>query len=87
LAERIQNDPFQAEQHHTKKARLEEKCGQHFIGHQRSDHRTCLVGESRPVGAELVGHHDAGHHAHAEPDGEDFQPILEEVEENLAAGP
>ena len=80
-------DPLQAEQHHAEETRFEEERGQHLIGHQRADHRAGLVGKCRPVGAELVGHHDAGHHAHAEGDGEDLQPIIEQVDEDLASGP
>jgi hypothetical protein len=68
-------------------AGLEKERGEHLIGHQRADYRTGLVGEGRPVGAELVGHHHAGHHAHAEGDGEDLQPVIEQIDEDLAAGP
>ena len=80
-------DAFEAEQHHAEEARFEEERGQHLIGHQRPDHRAGLVGKGRPVGAELVGHHDARHHAHAEGDGKDFQPVIEQVDEDLAPGP
>ena len=80
-------DPFQAEQHDPEKARLEKEGGQHLIGHQGADHGAGLVGKRRPVGAELVGHHDARHHAHAERDREDLQPVIEQVDEYLAPGP
>jgi hypothetical protein len=80
-------DALEAEQHDAEKARLEEERGQYLIGHQRADHRTCFVREGRPVGAELVGHHDARHHAHAEGDGKDLQPVIEQVDEDLAPGP
>ena len=80
-------DALEAEQHDAEKARLEEERGQHLIGHQRADHRAGLVGEYRPVGAELVGHHDARHHAHAEGDREDLQPVIEQIDEDLAPGP
>ena len=80
-------DPLQAEQHDAEKTRLEEECGEHLIGHQRADNGTGLVGKCRPVGAELVGHHDAGHDAHAEGDGENLQPVIEQVDEDLAPGP
>src|SRR6266542_2309382 len=63
---------LEAEQHDAEEAGLEEERSQYFIGHQRADHRTRFVGEGRPVGAELVGHHDARHHAHAERDGKDL---------------
>jgi len=80
-------DTLQTEQHDAEKAGFEEECGQHLISHQRTDDRPGLVGEHRPVGAELVRHHDAGDDAHAEGDGEDLQPVIEEVDEDLAAGP
>ena len=79
-------DALEPEQHHAEEARLEEERGQHLIGHQRTDHRPGLVGKDRPVGAELVGHHDARHHAHAEGHGEDLQPVIEEIEVHLAPG-
>jgi hypothetical protein len=75
------------EQHHPEEARFEEERRQHLIGHQRADHRAGLVGEDRPVGAELVGHHDARHHAHAERDRENLQPVMEQVDEDLAPSP
>ena len=80
-------DALQAEQHDAEEAGLEEEGGQHLVGHQRADHGPGLVGEHRPVGAELVGHHDARHDAHAEGDGEDLQPVIEQVDEDVASGP
>ena len=73
-------DLVHAEQHHAEEAGLEEEGGQHLIGHQRADDRPGLVGEHRPVGAELVGHDDARDDAHGEDDGEDLQPVAEQVE-------
>ena len=73
-----------AEQHHAEEAGLEEEGGQHLIGHQRPDDRPGPVGEDRPVGAELVGHDDARDDAHREGDGEDLQPVAEQVEIGLA---
>jgi len=69
-----------AEQHDAQKPGFQEERGQHLIAHQRPDHRPRLVGERRPVGAELVGHDEARHHAHRKADGEYLQPILEQVE-------
>jgi hypothetical protein len=80
-------DPVHAEQHDAQEAGLEEEGRQHLVGHQRADHRPDLVGEDRPVGAELVGHDDARHHAHAEGEREDLQPVLEQVEIDRAARP
>jgi hypothetical protein len=69
-----------AEEHHAQEPRLEEEGGEHLTGHERSDHRAGAVGEDAPVGAELVGHDDAGNHAHPEGDGEDLLPVFEERE-------
>ena len=66
-------------QHHAEKSGLEEKGGQHFIGHQRADHRPGLVGEDRPVCPELVGHHDTGNDAHGEHDGKYLEPVPIEI--------
>ena len=79
-------DPFEAEQHHAEEAGFEEERGHHLIGHQRADDRTGLVGEGRPVGAELVGHHDARDHAHAEGNCKDLQPVIEQVDVDGAPG-
>jgi hypothetical protein len=80
-------DPLQTEQHDAEKPRLEEEGGEHLVGHQGTDDRAGLVGKRRPVGAELVGHHDARDHAHAERDREDLQPVIEQVDEDFAPGP
>ena len=80
-------DPLKAEEHYAEEPGFEEKCGEYLIGHQRADNGTGPVGERGPVGAELVGHHDARHHAHAERDGKDLQPIIEQVDEDFASGP
>jgi hypothetical protein len=72
-------DALAAEQHDPEEARLEEKGGENFVAHQGADHGTGLVGEHAPVGAELVGHDDAGDDTHAEGDGEDLLPVVEEV--------
>jgi hypothetical protein len=77
-------DPFEAEQHDAQKACLQEERGQHLIAHQRADHRADLVRKCRPVGAELVGHHDARHHAHAEHHRKNLQPVVEQVDEDFA---
>jgi hypothetical protein len=80
-------DALEAEQHDAEEAGLKEKRRQHLIGHQRADDRAGFVGEHGPVGAELVRHHDAGHDAHAEGDGKNLQPVIEQVDEDLTAGP
>ena len=78
--------PLEPEQHHAEEARFEEEGGQHLIGHQRADDRPRLVGEHRPVGAELVGHDDAADDAHRKGDRENAQPVAEQVEIFLLAG-
>ncbi len=78
-------DLVHPEQHHAEEAGLEEEGGQHLIGHERADDRPGPVGEDRPVGAELVGHDDAGDDAHREGDREDLQPVAEQVEIGVLA--
>jgi len=80
-------DAVHAEQHDAQEAGLEEEGGQHLVGHHRPDDGACLVGEGRPVGAELIGHDDARDHAHAEGQRKDFQPVLEQVEIDLTPRP
>ncbi len=69
-----------SEKHDPEEAGFEEECGQHLVGHERADDRSDPLRIHRPVRAELVGHHDAGDHPHAEGHREDFHPILEEIE-------
>ncbi len=76
-----------AEEHDAEEARLEEEGAQHLVTHERADDGPRPVGEDRPVGAELVGHHDARDHAHAEGDGEDHLPVVEEPQVEIVAGP
>ena len=80
-------DTVEPEQHDAEKARFKKEGGQHLVSHQRADDRSGLVREHRPVGAELVGHHDAGDDAHAEGDSENLQPVVKKVDENFSAGP
>ena len=75
------------EQHNAEKAGLEKEGGQHLVAHQRADDVTSAPRQDRPVGAELVGEHDAGDHAHGEVHGEDLQPVAEQVEVRLPPGP
>ena len=75
-----------AEQHHAEESGFEKEGGEHLIGHQRSEHRSRLVREDRPVRAELVGHDQTGHDAHGEGDGENLDPVLEQIEEDLPPG-
>ena len=79
-------DLVHAEQHHAEETRLEEESRQHFIGHKRPDDRPGDVGKDRPVGAELIAHHDARDDAHGEGDGENLEPVFEQVEIELLAG-
>ena len=79
-------DALHAEQHDAQEAGLEEEGRQHLVAHQGPEDGAGLVGEHAPVGAELVAHDDARHDAHAEADGEDLLPVVEEGEEDVAAG-
>ncbi len=65
-------DAVPAEQHYAEETGFEEEGGQHFIGQQRPGNAAGELGEEAPVGAELIGHHQPGHHAHAEVDGENL---------------
>ena len=80
-------DFLHPEQHHPEEAGLEEERGQHLVGHQRPDHRAGLVGEHRPVGAELVGQHDPRDDAHREVHREDLHPVAEQIEVERLARP
>ena len=75
-----------AEQHHAKETGFKEERGQNLIGHERADDRTGLGRKYRPVRPELVGHHHARDHTHAERDGEDLEPVAIEVRIHTAAG-
>ena len=83
---RLLADPLPAEEHDPEEAGLEEEGGQHLVGHDRAHDGTDGVAEPAPVGAELVGHDDAGDDAHAEGDGEDRQPELVELAVDRVAG-
>ena len=73
-------DALAAKQHDAQEARLEKEGGENLIAHQRPEDGSNLVGINAPVGAELVAHHDARDDAHAERDGEDLLPVVEEIE-------
>ena len=69
------------EQQHTQERRFEEKGGNHFITQHRPQEVGGRLGKVAPVGAELEGHHNARHHAHAKhhrehlgPKGREFCP-------------
>ena len=78
--------PLHPEQHHPEEARLQEEGGQHLIAEQRPEHGSGLVREDRPVGAELVAHHQPRHDAHGEGYGEDLQPVAVGVEIDWLVG-
>ncbi len=80
-------DAVPAKQHDPQEASLEEERGQHLVGEQRAGNGAGEVGEAAPVGTELVGHDQAGDHAHAEVDGEDFRPEVIKVTVDLVVGP
>ena len=80
-------DAVAAEQHDAEEARFEEEGGEHLVADEGAEHRADLVREDRPVGAELVGHHHARDDAHAEGDGEDRLPLLEQGKISLVPPP
>ncbi len=65
-----------AEQHDAEEAGLEEEGHHHLVAQQRPEDAAADPRQLAPVGAELVGHDDAGDHADAEGDGEDLDPEL-----------
>ncbi len=79
------SDSPHAEQHDAEEARFKKERRQHLVAHQRADDRPRLVGERRPVRAELVRHHQPGDDAHREADRKYLQPVLEEIEKDLPA--
>ena len=76
-----------AEQNDAEEARLEEEGGQNLVAHQRPEDGAGLVGKDAPVGAELVAHDHARDDAHAEGDGEDALPVVEQLQVDAVAGP
>ncbi len=72
-------DAVAAEQHDAQEPGFEEEGGQDLISHERTDNRSSLVGKHAPVRAELVGHDDARHDAHAEREREDRLPEVEQL--------
>src|SRR5262249_4518158 len=74
-----------AEQHDTKKGRLEEKGGQYFIADERRYDISDRHREAAEIRPELVGEHDARDHAHCEGDSENLGPEAGERTETLLA--
>src|SRR5690606_24178999 len=68
-----------AEQEYAKKGRLEVECCQDFIADQWANDVAGKFGKTAPVGAELVGEHDAGDHAHGKRNSEDLGPEASEA--------
>jgi hypothetical protein len=68
-----------AEQHDAEEAGFQEERRHDFIGEERAGDRPCELGECRPVGAELVSHDHARHHAHPEADREHLRPVDAQV--------
>ena len=63
-----------AEQQDAEEGRFEEERGEHLVAGERPDDVAGDDREAAPVGAELVGQHDARDDAHAERDREDLGP-------------
>ncbi|MNM99480.1 hypothetical protein D3C81_1120410 [compost metagenome] len=79
-------DLVPAKQHDPQEPRLEEERREHFISQQRPGNRSGEVREAAPVGTELIGHDQAGNHAHAEVDGKDLRPEMVEVTVGVVMG-
>ncbi len=73
------------EQEDAEEGRLEEERGQDLVAQKRPDDVAGRVGKAAPVGAELEGHDDPGHDAHAERDGKDLGPESGQLAMALAA--
>src|SRR5690606_36622605 len=69
-------DAILAEQHDAQEGGLEEKGGENFVAQQRASNIARVIHESRPVGAELEAHGDAGDDTDGEAQGEDPYPEL-----------
>ncbi|MCY1367537.1 hypothetical protein D9M69_544790 [compost metagenome] len=78
--------PVPAKQHDPEETGLEEEGREHFIGQQRPGDAAGEVGETAPVGAELVGHDQPRDHAHAEVDGKDLRPEMVEIAVGVVVG-
>ncbi|MNE17589.1 hypothetical protein D3C80_1105750 [compost metagenome] len=78
--------PVPAKQHHPQETGFEEERGEYLVSEQGPGDAPGKVGEPRPVGAELIGHDQAGDHAHAEVDREQLGPEVIEVLVDLIVG-
>ena len=67
-------DSLPPEQQDTEEARLEREGGESLVNEERSLDRSGEPRELAPIGAELEGHDDAGHHAEPEGDTENLEP-------------
>jgi hypothetical protein len=75
-----------AEQHDAEERRLQEERHQHFVADHRTDEIADDHRETAPVGAELVGQHQAGHNAHGERHGKDLGPEPRQPQQVVLAG-
>src|SRR6185437_5909095 len=73
------SDLVPSEQRNAEKTSFEEEGGEYFIGEQRTSNAACEGREITPVGAELIGHDEAGDDAHGKVHGEDLRPEMIEV--------
>ena len=73
------SDLVPSEQRDAEKAGFEEEGGEYFVGEQRTGNAACEGREIAPIGAELIGHDEAGDDAHGEVHGEDLRPEMIEV--------
>ena len=79
-------DAIPAEHHHPKEASFQEEGGQHLISQQRAGDTARKGGESAPVGAELIGHHQTGYHPHTKVHSENLQPEMIQIAPGFITG-
>ena len=79
-------DTITSEQHDAEEASLKEERRKHLVCEQRPRHPAGKTREIAPVGAELVGHHQARDHPHAKRHRKHLDPELVEIDVHLALG-
>ena len=79
-------DAATAEHDDAEEGGFQQEGGEAFVAEQRALDGAGALGHHAPVGAELEGHDDAADHAHAEGEGEDLEPEVEDAAVDGAAG-
>src|SRR5690242_20372862 len=63
-----------AEEEQAEKRRLGKECEHTLHGEREADNAASIIGEARPVGAELKLHRNSGYNAYRKVDAEDASP-------------